>query len=907
MPKRSQKNTERVIEVQMPVKGIHRHVAYQTQPPYTTPDAQNVIPIDYIENRMRCGSRPGLEKYLQTQFNDVTFVSELYSKLPAEIEKSTRYIYPTSNQYRSDINIDLSGTTGWTTVEENPVSTPSHQNYYYTTYSGTYKIESKTIHIDPFFIKYNDKWFFTKPAIATIYRKTTYDITYFSRTREVFYSYYDHYDLRARINCYYYADSNLTILLKDTSYYYEQHYSSAPSASNANSILTSWVLSKAQSLPAKIDSTNINLLLLYLTEDTNTSIFNFNCFASPDTKIPVLSSTDSDTKYNRFQYVNYKFTTIKPFGVQAEQYLGCIITLGHNGTTPWINKALLVLYMHIAEDTTTYNGSIQFFNNSGVQTHETTFTDIEVPNTTDYDNSGDVLDITITRTGANESNPKLLNLNVLFKIVKPDQTSVTVVNTNLTDVPAFQDFYIPLSVPTGRLVSHLGSEYGTEQLPNFSKYEFTHTYITYTAGQTAEHILVIGCKDNIYYTHNKNIYEADIGETTLPTENVNCVEYLQKLYIANPNGKPYVLNIGTQTVSYLTATKGTVPENNPLITRFQDRIVLCGYDHIWYMSRRGDSTDWDFGADPYDVSRAVAGQNSDPGTVGDPIIDVAPFTQDYLIFFARNSIWAMVGSPTMGGRIIPVSYNIGLSKRNAFTYGANNNTLYFLSDNGLHMIVDNQGLQIIPISQQFIPQELRFIPDTVNVIMGYDPVLQGVMIFLYNTHNTVYNTAWMFHEPSQSFWKLSYDTDHFPQFVSFYTPSVQEGASLLLFGSDGYVRIHTPFALNDDGITVSSYLYLGAFNISSSNMHTGLLKEVRADMAETSDPVSCEIRSGDTPEEAYRNVPRETLTLYNGYNQVYHPRVSGRSAYLVLRGNSVKWAIDGMRLVTQPFGVQRYA
>ena len=45
-----------------PFGGLHKGNAYQHQPPYTTPDCQNVWPVDVLQNRARGGSRPGLEK-----------------------------------------------------------------------------------------------------------------------------------------------------------------------------------------------------------------------------------------------------------------------------------------------------------------------------------------------------------------------------------------------------------------------------------------------------------------------------------------------------------------------------------------------------------------------------------------------------------------------------------------------------------------------------------------------------------------------------------------------------------------------------------------------------------------------------------------------------------------------------
>ena len=58
----------RSYELYFPAGGLNRRAGYQSQPPYTTPDALNVRPFDPIEGRERGGSRPGLVKSFETQF-----------------------------------------------------------------------------------------------------------------------------------------------------------------------------------------------------------------------------------------------------------------------------------------------------------------------------------------------------------------------------------------------------------------------------------------------------------------------------------------------------------------------------------------------------------------------------------------------------------------------------------------------------------------------------------------------------------------------------------------------------------------------------------------------------------------------------------------------------------------------
>lgn len=53
----------RALTVVFPTGGLSRRYAYQTQPPYTTPNAVNVWPIGPVNRRQRGGRRAGLKKF----------------------------------------------------------------------------------------------------------------------------------------------------------------------------------------------------------------------------------------------------------------------------------------------------------------------------------------------------------------------------------------------------------------------------------------------------------------------------------------------------------------------------------------------------------------------------------------------------------------------------------------------------------------------------------------------------------------------------------------------------------------------------------------------------------------------------------------------------------------------------
>lgn len=56
------------IDLRFPMGGLNRRYGYQSQPPFTTPDCNNVRPITGADRRARGGSRPGLSKVNASQF-----------------------------------------------------------------------------------------------------------------------------------------------------------------------------------------------------------------------------------------------------------------------------------------------------------------------------------------------------------------------------------------------------------------------------------------------------------------------------------------------------------------------------------------------------------------------------------------------------------------------------------------------------------------------------------------------------------------------------------------------------------------------------------------------------------------------------------------------------------------------
>jgi hypothetical protein len=103
------------VDIHFPVGGVVKRYGYQSQPPYTTPDALNVRPYDTIEGRERGGSRPGLVKAFVGQLGTGSPVQLLTSVVTVDSSGNPQYtLVATANgiAYRSTTTGELLGTGG---------------------------------------------------------------------------------------------------------------------------------------------------------------------------------------------------------------------------------------------------------------------------------------------------------------------------------------------------------------------------------------------------------------------------------------------------------------------------------------------------------------------------------------------------------------------------------------------------------------------------------------------------------------------------------------------------------------------------------------------------------------------------------------------------------------------------
>lgn len=357
--------------------------------------------------------------------------------------------------------------------------------------------------------------------------------------------------------------------------------------------------------------------------------------------------------------------------------------------------------------------------------------------------------------------------------------------------------------------------------------------------------------------------------------------------------KKYDSDATTLTAWTATSGKGYVPVGCPLIAMYRDRMVLGGArsaPHIWYMSRIGSPNDWLYS--DLDAGRAVAGTSTSAGLIADPLTAIIAFQDDYLVFGCKNQLWVLRGDPTMGGSIGNLSRTIGILSRSAWCW-APTGELVFMSRDGLYMLVPGGGPPV-PLSKNRLPDELREI-DTANVsiMMQYDVEFDGIHIFTSSASGTPF-THWWYDWSNRGFWPVEIDADHQPLSICNHDLFGSTQRRTLLGCADGYIRVFSDTASDDDGTAVDSHVMLGPFMLGDGAFLEGLITDLRVELGSGGD-VTWSLHVGKTVEEALNAAAAASGTFTSGLNKrPASARVRGYAAFLKLSSSTAAspWSLE---------------
>ena len=355
---------------------------------------------------------------------------------------------------------------------------------------------------------------------------------------------------------------------------------------------------------------------------------------------------------------------------------------------------------------------------------------------------------------------------------------------------------------------------------------------------------------------------------------------------------------------------GTVPVGCKLVARYRDRLVLAGDPldpNEYYMSRQGDPLDFLFSE--IDVGAAVKGSNSDAGRVGDPVTALMTFSDDYLFFGCRSSLWLMRGDPAAGGRIDNVSHAIGVLSEKSWCHGPKGELVWLSRDGMYQSNPECMTCEPVSVSREKLPRELIDInPDLTTVTMEFDVRDRCVHIFLTPTVATTGVRHWCYDWTYKAFFPITFaSTDHCPTAIKRLDAADAEDCCVLIGGFGGGVRRFSWTAGCDDDATLSSYVDIGPLSLGASGYHEGLVEQLAITMATDSGSTTWVAYGGFSPEEA------ATLTTYSrtgtftgGSQHTVYPMLRGSAWRLRFSGTTgYRWALESATAVVRELGKQR--
>lgn len=361
---------------------------------------------------------------------------------------------------------------------------------------------------------------------------------------------------------------------------------------------------------------------------------------------------------------------------------------------------------------------------------------------------------------------------------------------------------------------------------------------------------------------------------------------------------PKIFDPKEETLVPHEATKGQVPAGCRLVALYRDCIVYAApesHPQAWYMSRQGDPFDFDYTAE--DVGGAVFAGNADAGQLGDPITALIPHGDQCLVFGCYNSLWILRGHPRFGGDLDPLSRKVGIIGPNAWCRTPDD-MVVFLSADGLYVMPAGCGGLPTPLSRDRVPSDLLAVtPEHTAASLSFDLVGRGIHIMLTSREGQA--DHWWFDWELKTYWRVGFDRNFDP--FTQHERAVWDGPEMALMGCrDGYIRHFDPTAeMDDDDTRIDSHVYIGPFALARGQFSEGILAEIQATLGESSGAVDWSIHAGDSGESAYRSGSRESGTWTSpGLNPTAHPRVRGVSALMKIAnksGSKARWYFEKVK------------
>lgn len=380
----------------------------------------------------------------------------------------------------------------------------------------------------------------------------------------------------------------------------------------------------------------------------------------------------------------------------------------------------------------------------------------------------------------------------------------------------------------------------------------------------------------------------------------------QKLYIVDGVHYRYFVPI-TNTVETWTETTsgGTMPSDGQgntarLIATYRGSTVLSGLledSQNWFISRTSNPHDFDYGASPAsDPTRAVAGNNSRLGFIGDIVTALIAYSDDIMLFGGNTSIYAMRGHPNSGGEIDLVTSSIGVAWGEAFTQDPRGN-VYFMSNTGaIYGMAPGGKPEKISTAIDQLVTNINTGEKTIRLV--WNEQQKGMHVFCTTIAGATQSDRHFFWDAQSNAWNPDRFAEkrHNPIAACTIDGSTPEDRVVLVGGWDGYIRKFSPSATTDDGKPINWYVWMGP--LLTKDFDEIVVKSIQAIMGADSGTVNYEVHHGRTAEEALASAAirrgNGSLTAGRSKSMLASP-IAGHAIYIKLYGTD-RFAMEAIRV-----------
>lgn len=305
-----------------------------------------------------------------------------------------------------------------------------------------------------------------------------------------------------------------------------------------------------------------------------------------------------------------------------------------------------------------------------------------------------------------------------------------------------------------------------------------------------------------------NTFVLAAGQTVAPLAPgvpVSIAVINQHAYFADGLNGIIDLNLQTNTVITYVPAPGPAPLNPTLLCNWRGRLMAnspATGPQILYASRVSDPYDWNYSAT--DSSAAFTDDPASTGRIGESIIALIPYTNDYFIIGSAHSMFMYQGDPAAGGTNIIVSDDMGIVGKDAWTIHPDG-TLYYIATGGL--------FSVKPIWEFYRPPEnmtaekynqffANLSPGTQTIILVYDADRHYLHMFVTPRNSAIQGTHILWDWRKKGLWPQQFPINHGPTAACLFLSDNQpNNRNVLLGGFDGFVRgfDFTYTATDDDG------------------------------------------------------------------------------------------------------------